>query len=142
MKQVYPLFLATMILASCSSVSRKMSNITEVSQLEGEWSFLTVNGEKVENERAYVAFVDGKRVGGSSGCNNFSGAMEFDGKVVSIGEIMATRKMCPNMEFEQQITQLLAKSQWKAQVSADTLVLTQVVDDSMIELVKRLPKNN
>ncbi|MFV0553487.1 MAG: META domain-containing protein [Mangrovibacterium sp.] len=137
MKKKIMIFMAVALMASCSSVGRKLTNVSEVSQLEGEWSFVKMNGEALDNPRAYMAFVDGKRVGGSTGCNNYSGGMTFDGSNIEIGEVLATRKMCMDMEFEQVFLQMLSKSKWKAQFSVDTLVLSKEIDESVIELVRR-----
>ncbi len=143
-KILVALFALAITTSSCSNAGRKLTNVSELSQIEGEWSFVSLNGEEVTNPRAYIAFVDGKRVGGSSGCNNFSGAMQFDGSKITIGEMLTTRKMCADMEFEQSLTQALNRSEWKAQfaisydANLDTLVLTKETEDSVIELVRRL----
>ncbi|MFV0521142.1 MAG: META domain-containing protein [Mangrovibacterium sp.] len=139
MRKTFVMLFATLVAtSSCSNVGRKLTNVSEMSQIEGEWSFISVNGENVDNNMAYMAFVDGKRVGGSTGCNNYSGAMEFDGKTICIGEVLTTRKMCSNMEFEQALVGMLRKSCWKAQFNVDTLILTQEPEDNMIELVRKL----
>ncbi|MFV0365259.1 MAG: META domain-containing protein [Mangrovibacterium sp.] len=139
MKRAYIMMFALLVLfASCSNVGRKLTNVSEVSQIEGEWKFVHMNGEPVDNPRAFMAFVDGKRVGGSTGCNNFSAAMDFDGSDIIIGEVLTTRKMCADMDFEQFLVRSLTRSQWKAQFSADTLVLSQEQEDNIIELVRKI----
>jgi len=48
--------------------------------------------------------------GGNSGCNNFRGSVEVDGNTLSWGDLVSTRKMCPDMEGETLFLETLKKA--------------------------------
>ncbi|MEJ2482033.1 MAG: DUF4377 domain-containing protein [Gemmatimonadota bacterium] len=57
-----------------------------------------------------IAFMDDGRVGGSSGCNQFTGSYEIEGgHSLSFGPLAGTRKMCPPpmMELEKLTLEML-----------------------------------
>jgi heat shock protein HslJ len=45
-----------------------------------------------------LQFMDGGRVAGFGGCNNFSGSWKLDGNKLSLGPLAATRKACVQPE--------------------------------------------
>ncbi|PWJ40197.1 META domain-containing protein [Sediminitomix flava] len=102
-------------------------------KLNDIWALVEMNGEKLKTEN----FPDGmprlefnisdSRVNGNGGCNEIMGPMDAEGDRITFGMLVATRKACPNMDFEQKFLTALTKKTLKY-VIGDGL-LTLVGDD-------------
>jgi uncharacterized membrane protein len=72
------------------------------------------------------------RVVGSTGCNRLSGRFEAKGDTVSFGQLVTTRKACPNMAFEHDFLSTITDKTLRYSINGGRLVLT---DDKDIILV-------
>lgn len=81
--------------------------MTTLSDLDGEWNLIELNGDAVTSEqhRQFIVFdVDQKRYSGSAGCNRMSGEFEYDKNTpdkIRFSRAMTTRMACPILESEQ-----------------------------------------
>lgn len=59
----------------------------------------------------FVAFKSGGEVSGNTGCNNFFGSFEQNGRVVTFGPLASTKKACPGprMDAERAWLDLMSK---------------------------------
>lgn len=98
-----------LIMTSCGT-SREA---TTPADLSGEWNVVSVNGNKITltegAEQPYFGFDTANgRVFGSAGCNrimgSFDAAKAAEGEL-NLGNMAATRMMCPDMTTEQSILQ-------------------------------------
>jgi heat shock protein HslJ len=111
--------IALLSLAACS-VSASSQNLTGsiwlLSELNGQ---APITGTAITSE-----FDDDGRVGGSSGCNNYSTTYEVNGDQITFGESMASTMMaCPEPIMEQERDYL--------QVLANTTTF-EIMDDELI----------
>ncbi len=107
MKFFYALLCAgAMCLASCGS-----SRTATTADLSGDWNVVAVNGNDVvltdDAEQPYLSFDTANgQISGMAGCNRVMGgfavAAPADGKL-SLGQMGATRMMCPDMSLEDSI---------------------------------------
>ena len=77
------------------------------------WKLVSIRGEPYDhataNREPYIQFkLDGERMVGFTGCNQFTGSYRVDGDRLELGEIAVTRKAClEGMDVEQQYMQAL-----------------------------------
>ena len=86
--------------------------------VEKKWTLFELNGVALPSPdpqsaiEAFIIFqIDGNRVHGNSGCNNFSGTYQSgDGTALHFSnDMVSTRKMCIDMTVEEQMNQLFQK---------------------------------
>lgn len=129
---------AVALMTSCMS-SKKTAQTVD---LTGEWNIVTVDGEKIENEKAPFIGLDmnGKRVYGSAGCNRMMGGFELDsvqaGKI-HFSQIATTRMMCPDMDTEHKILGALNKVEGYSGTE-NSVELTDAEGKTVIVLEKRV----
>ena len=99
-----------------------------------EWGFA---GEAGRTARFVQLRTDGV-VGGSSGCNRFTGAYEQKGDELTMGPLASTRMACPPevMEREQQFLIMLGQVRY-AEASDLKLILKDGNGEVLAELVRR-----
>ncbi|MCW5922312.1 MAG: META domain-containing protein [Saprospiraceae bacterium] len=81
-----------------------------------EWELTELNGQQVPaGTRITIVFdQNNTRYRGSASCNNYNGQFTLKGKSLSLGNGAATKKMCPNMEWEDKYLPVLSKIDgWK-----------------------------
>lgn len=133
------LLLATVVLSTiiyscnCKSCS-KLTAVSEATQIAGEWSFITINGDSVNNEKAFIAFIENK-VSGNTGCNSFTGDITLSKGEIEFGTIASTRKMCMDISFEETLFSLIGNNKWAATFNKEIIVLTK--EDNKIELKRK-----
>jgi heat shock protein HslJ len=71
--------------------------------LQGEWIVEDIGGAGiVESSRITLAF-DGSALGGEASCNRYATSFVIGGEGVSVGQIAATKRMCPEVLMEQEL---------------------------------------
>lgn len=102
---------ALFFITSC----RSAKEVTTLSELNGEWSIIEINGSAVVlnsegQEYPFIGFesTNGK-VYGNSGCNRIMGSFDTNAKAGSIdlGTLAGTRMMCPDMTIENNVLNAL-----------------------------------
>lgn len=112
MKKAMFSFGMAALLLSCGSVK----NAVTVSDLEGEWNIIELNGTAVvpapNQPFPSIGFstTDG-RVYGNSGCNRLMGSIDLNANPgeISLGNLGSTRMMCPDMTLERNVLSALAQ---------------------------------
>lgn len=61
------------------------------------------------DKKASLIFLEGHKVSGNAGCNNFNATVKIAADSISFGPMMTTKMMCPNIEGEQLFLATLAK---------------------------------
>lgn len=112
MKKVIVSLGMAVLLLSCGSVK----NVMTLSDLEGEWNIIELNGTAIvpapEQPFPSIGFStkDG-RVYGNSGCNRLMGTIDINAKPgkIDLGQLGSTRMMCPDMTLERNVLSALAQ---------------------------------
>jgi len=91
------------VIADGKTVKGCGGGILPPGQLAGtNWSFVSIGGVTVAEDRPTSLAFDGERMSGSAGCNRFSGGYESDGKTLTAGPLMATKMACPGAGMTQE----------------------------------------
>ena len=62
---------------------------------QNKWVLRTINGEKVNTDRAYIKFEPSKdRFGGKGGCNGMGGDLKVKGSRIDLSQIISTKMFC------------------------------------------------
>ena len=90
--------------------------LTKVNEnlVEKKWKLFELNGVAISVKNpnpateAFIMFqVDGNKVNGNSGCNNFAGTYKIDsGNQLHFSGMVSTRKMCIDMSIEDKMNKL------------------------------------
>ncbi|NDV64804.1 META domain-containing protein [Bacteroides sp. 224] len=113
MKRTFFTICVVCAIASLSSC-RSAKEVATVSDINGEWSIVEINGSEVVlsegQEYPFIGFesTTGK-VYGNSGCNRIMGSFDTNAKPGSLdmGALASTRMMCPNMTLENNVLNAL-----------------------------------
>ena len=99
-----------------------------------EWGFAGETGRTA----CFVQFRSDGVVGGSSGCNRFTGAYTQKDEELTLGPLASTRMACPPevMEREQQFLTMLGQVRY-AEADHLELTLKDADGDVLAELVRR-----
>lgn len=100
-----------------------------------EWGFADEAGRQAR----YIQFRE-DAVGGSLGCNRFTGRYTFEDGALKIGPLATTRMACPPevMQREDEFARILENTR-SAETSATTLILKGADGTVLAELVRRDP---
>ena len=106
--KIVTLILSLFMLPSCGAV--KASDDTD-NTLFGDYNVIIFDDESSTSETLKLNFSEtDNKVSGHSGCNNFSGTYTVDGDKISISQLAATRKYCPNLDSEQKLLTALTSA--------------------------------
>lgn len=139
MKKSRHLILLILLLSftSCSS----LSSMNPLSLLTGnKWKLAGMMGKaldvgKFADALPMLSFMDGGKLSGFTGCNNFSGNFNLDGKSLSLDPGAMTKKACQGSGENEFLNALSMVSDFK--VSKDNLTLM----DGAKELLRFVPEN-
>jgi heat shock protein HslJ len=70
------------------------------------WQLAELNGNPVQAD-AYINFEKDFRFNGKLGCNLMNGVFTLNGNKIKFDKIVATQKMCINMEVENELKRVL-----------------------------------
>lgn len=110
-------FVGALMLTACGGDGSSLTG--------SEWILTALEAQPVIAEAPItVAFTDELEVGGTAGCNTYSGSYEVDGDTISFGLMATTRVACPQPIMEQEASYLavLDRTQTYA-VTGDVLTL-------------------
>ena len=101
---------------------------------ESEWGFAGETGRSAR----FLQFRSDGVVGGSSGCNRFTGTYSHKDDELTLGPLASTRMACPPevMEREQQFLTMLGKARY-AEADHLKLILKDGNGEVLAELVRR-----
>ena len=97
------LFFLPFLFFGCKSAQGAKASFTD---LNGEWNVVEINNKKVVPEvstQVMIFDVSAKRISGHSGCNRFSGTIEYTDthkNIIKFLQVASTRMACPDMEVE------------------------------------------
>lgn len=124
------------ILASCSEMK------VDVKKLEGKWTIVEVNGEKIQQEKMpSIEFnMTDNKVHGNAGCNTFNTMIKPDAENKSsftLGMAASTMMACPNMDVEGKIFKTFETIKGvKADKDANKLLLVDGSGKTLLVLQK------
>ncbi len=138
MKKLSNLLLLFVFLSfsSCSTVS----NLNPLSLLTGNnWVLSSLLGggldaSKFTSGLPFLNFMDGGKLAGFSGCNNFSGSFQLEGTSLNLDPVAMTKKACDG-DGENQFLSLLGQAK-NFKVAKDKLTLL----DGAKELMSFIPQ--
>lgn len=86
--------LQAALLAACAAPSRGLG---------GSWVIAQARSEPLLDRRfARLVFGPDGRLGGHTGCNTLSASYTLDGDRLKIGPVVTTRRICPELQREQE----------------------------------------
>ena len=94
------------------------------------WVLKEVHGVPYAHE-AYIVFPEEGRISGQAPCNSFSASLTTPYPWVSLGPMMVTRMMCPDMDAERAFFEALG-SVTLAEAQGDVLILSKGTDPVLI----------
>jgi heat shock protein HslJ len=95
--------------------------------VDKHWTLVELLGNPVDpQEEVFITFHRDNRISGNSGCNTFSGSYQLnaDYRRLALSHLVATQKMCPNMDIEDQVNKALSSVDSYV-VNNDTLILNR-----------------
>lgn len=140
MRSYRVVFLSLFILIMCGCSSS--STLNPLSLLMGnKWELSSLMGDaiapgKFNASLPNLSFLEGGKLSGYAGCNNFSGGFSLEGTGIQLDPGAMTRMACPGTG-EDEFVSALGKVK-NFQVSKDKLTLT----DGVNELLSFVPKKN
>ncbi|MBU7570188.1 MAG: DUF4377 domain-containing protein [Flavobacterium sp.] len=94
-----------------------------------KWNLIQMNGATPPASSAYLVFqADGKRIGGSAGCNRISGGFELTKDKISFSKIASTLMACPDEnknKLEGTLLKMLTDTTFRYDIADQTLNLYQ-----------------
>ena len=106
------LFFLPFLFFGCKSAQGAKASFTD---LNGDWNVVEINNKKVVPEvstQVMIFDVSAKRISGHSGCNRFSGAIEYTDthkNIIKFLQVASTRMACPDMEGEMEMLEAINK---------------------------------
>jgi heat shock protein HslJ len=91
---------------SCAETQQVLETTGRV-QLDGTYTITSLNGEPVNGMTINFSGIT-KRVSGNGGCNQYFADYTLNNLTLSIGDIGATKKACPDLDNENELFQALA----------------------------------
>lgn len=88
MRRMILIAAAVCALAACAPEA------PEPSQLDGDWLVQQIAGADLNAEARIHFTIEGERISGSTGCNNFTGAVTQFQNTVTISNVAATERAC------------------------------------------------
>jgi heat shock protein HslJ len=87
------------MLAGCASQPDKPVGIGEPAPIPNalkasSWTAELILDQSASAAQSTVTFMDDDTISGSTGCNNYNGAVELAGTSINVGLLATTRKMC------------------------------------------------
>lgn len=108
-------FAAAAAIAMVSCGTQKVA--TDLSALDGEWSIVEVDGNKINPEDSetapFIGFKSGaKQLYGNTGCNMLTGSLSADAAkgTIDFSQTGSTRMMCADMKTERLVLDALNKT--------------------------------
>lgn len=94
-------------------------------RLNDIWALETINSENIEASKApNLEFnLKEKRVSGFGGCNRISGPIKISDENIEIGNLVATKMACPNMETEDRFLKAITGKSFKFEIGDNQLRL-------------------
>ncbi|SFB47323.1 META domain-containing protein [Algoriphagus aquimarinus] len=130
--------LILLLFVSCGS----SKSINPLNLLTGNsWALSSIMGHGLDMNQFVggipsLSFLDGGKLAGFSGCNNFSGNFLLEGTGIQLDPGAMTKKMCPGSGEQDFISTLSKVGELK--VGKDKLILL----DGTTELMSFVPKKN
>lgn len=129
--------LVFLTFSSCDSVSK----LNPLSLLTGNnWVLSSLLGDKLNPNNftsglPFLNFMDGGKLAGFAGCNNFSGSFQLEGTSLSLDPGAMTKKACERGNAESEVVALLSQVK-NFKVAKDKLTLL----DGAKELMSFVPQ--
>jgi len=110
-------------------MTKSEGNNGQISLYNRQWTLTELNGKSMENLSPVMGLIfihfseSDNNISGSGGCNRFFGKYEErEGGWITLSDIGMTKKACPDMSIEEELTQVL-KSVNRYTLEGDTLIL-------------------
>jgi len=137
-------FMAT-LMSSCSNSTKDTaqrvtaSPVTNNSLAGTSWVAETILGNAADVADSTVSFSENNTLGGSTGCNNYTGPVTVELSDIAVGLLATTRRMCEPAISGQETAFLEAlelSKRW--QITDSVLTLMDQNDEQVMTLVARM----
>lgn len=115
MKKYLYLCLAVVGIAVFASCKSQKAVVASYSDLDGEWSVVELNGNKLDPDKSnqlIVIDVARNHLSGNAGCNRMNGSIEYSEarkNIIKFPQVATTRMACPELKGEQEFLEALNK---------------------------------
>jgi heat shock protein HslJ len=115
MKKIYFLILVAVLwLYGCKTASPAQTETETDTVLDAYWMLLSLEGQSPQapnnTQTAYIRLQEKENdVKGFAGCNHFFGKYALNGSALRFSDLGSTRMMCPNMDQETKLMQVLGR---------------------------------
>ncbi len=115
MKKYLYLCLTVVGIAVFASCKSQKAVIASYSDLDGEWSVVELNGNKLDPDKSnqlLVIDVARNHLSGNAGCNRMNGNIEYSEarkNIIKFPQVATTRMACPDLKGEQEFLEALNK---------------------------------
>ena len=108
-------FVGALMLTACGGGGSSLTG--------SEWILTALEGQPLIAEAPITAaFTEELQVGGTSGCNTYSGSYEVDGDTISFGLMATTRVACPQPIMQQETSYLTVLERTQTYAVTDDLL--------------------
>lgn len=123
MKKLIAVCLMAIVLSGCNSLKNSLDPTV---LLKNPWILQSVLGDKVDVSKfaqglPFLEFLDGGKISGFDGCNNFNGAVDL-AKGLNFGPMASTKMACPGVDSDKFANALNQVTGYK--MNGDLLELT------------------
>lgn len=133
MKQIQPILFVALIFISLGCVSTK--GLNPIALLTGNpWGISTFQGQAVDATKfphglPSLYFLDGGKLSGFTGCNDFSGGFSLENNGIQLDPGSMTKKACPGTAEEEFISALEKVKTYT--VNKEKLILSDGITELM-----------
>lgn len=119
--------LVLSMMMSCKSTAKLTATLSD---LNGEWNIMTLNGKTPNSEKAPFIGIDAttERLFGYAGCNRIMGQVEYPNSNkmnIRFINVATTRMACPDMTEEQELLKTLSNIS-RFEVDGNTKPITKI----------------
>lgn len=141
MKKAYTgVFLSLIVLSSCSTM-KKTANLSD---LEGEWAIVNINGQPLQitdgGQQPFIGFdTHAGKIYGNSGCNRIIASLDLKAEpgTIRFEHIGSTLMACPDMETETKVLEALSEVRFYKKDGKNAISLRDSSSHTVASLTKR-----
>lgn len=133
-------FLSLIVVSSCSTMKKSAT----LSDIEGEWTIVNVNGQPLQitdsGQLPFIGFdTHNGKIYGNSGCNRIIASLDLQAKPGSLrlDRMGSTLMACPDMETETKVLEALAEVRTYKKDGENGISLCDSSRNTVVSLKKR-----
>ncbi len=140
-KDIFIVLIISVLLISLIFGISSCRTKDKITQLSGNWSVIMIDDTSL-NPKDFikglpvVTFDAAKKmISGYTGCNDFTGDATYAENTIEVGELIATKIACPDMEVEKRLLEILNNQIINFSFEGNTLILTNKSDSKLTLII-------